>query len=250
MNVGPTAVGDSRLDLAEIIQESREDHETAQELVLASIRRAILRGVLVPGARLRQEELAEAFGTSRIPIREALRALEYEGLVTSEPHRGFTVTALDADDVEEVYDLRILLESHAVRLALPLLTDDDLTELEGLFATMQSATAPDEQLAARERFYLRLYSVTGRPRLVSLIMRLRQEVARVLRWATMHHSGEIHETFFEAVRMGDAERAVVQLSNHYRRVAILIRRFIKEAEARDRADHRADRGAARRTLHD
>ncbi len=94
---------------------------------------AILSGVLGPGARLRQEELAEVFGTSRIPVREALRALEYEGLVSSEPHRGFTVTALDADDVEEVYALRILLESEAVRLALPLLTDEDLEELEVLF---------------------------------------------------------------------------------------------------------------------
>lgn len=227
--------------LTAIIDAAREENITAQELVLASVRKAILSGVLGPGARLRQEELAETFGTSRIPVREALRALEYEGLVTSEPHRGFTVTALDADDVEEVYDLRILLESEAVRLALPLLTDDDLEELELLFGTMQSAQTPNDQLAAREQFYVRLYSVTGRPRLVALIMRLRQEVARVLRWATIQHSSSIHEHFFEAVRVGDADRAVAHLSGHYRRVAVLIRRYIKEAEARDRADRRANR---------
>ena len=103
---------------------------------------------------------------------------------------------------------------------------------------MQAAPSPDDQLAARERFYLRLYSVTGRPRLVGLILRLRQEVARVLRWATIQHSSSIHEHFFEAVRVGDAERAVAHLAGHYRRVAILIRRYIKEAEARDRADRR------------
>src|SRR5262245_23188852 len=188
--------------MAAIIGDTSDANATAQELVLESVRKAILSGIMEPGARLRQEELAEVFGTSRIPVREALRALEYEGLVVSEPHRGFTVTALDADDVEEVYDLRILLESHAVRLALPLLTDDDLEELEGLFGEMQDAESPDAQLAARERFYLRLYSVTGRPRLVGLIMRLRQEVARVLRWATIQHSGAIHEQFFEAVRVG------------------------------------------------
>lgn len=227
--------------LAAIIDAAREENVTAQELVLASVRKAILSGVLGPGARLRQEELADTFGTSRIPVREALRALEYEGLVSSEPHRGFTVTALDADDVEEVYDLRILLESEAVRLALPLLTDDDLEDLEVLFGTMQSAATPNDQLAAREQFYLRLYSVTGRPRLVGLIMRLRQEVARVLRWATIQHSSSIHEHFFEAVRVGDADRAVAHLSGHYRRVAVLIRRYIKEAEARDRADRRANR---------
>ncbi len=227
--------------LGAIIEQARAENATAQELVLSSVRTAILGGVLAPGARLRQEELAEVFGTSRIPVREALRALEYEGLVTSEPHRGFTVTSLDADEVQEVYDLRILLECEAVRIALPLLTDEDLEDLEQLFAAMQAAHAPDEQLAARERFYLRLYSVTGRPRLVGLIMRLRQEVARVLRWATIQHSSSIHEHFFEAVRVGDADRAVAHLGSHYRRVAILIRRYIKEAEARDRADRRMGR---------
>ncbi len=230
--------GEARDKMTEIIDAARESNVTAQELVLASVRKAILSGVLGPGARLRQEELAEVFGTSRIPVREALRALEYEGLVSSEPHRGFTVTALDADDVEEVYGLRILLESEAVRLALPLLTDEDLEDLEVLFKVMQEVKSPDEQLAARERFYIRLYSVTGRPRLVGLIIRLRQEVARVLRWATIQHSSSIHEHFFEAVRVGDADRAVAHLSGHYRRVAILIRRYIKEAEARERADRR------------
>jgi DNA-binding GntR family transcriptional regulator len=225
--------------LAAIIEAARQENVTAQELVLASVRNAILSGVMGPGARLRQEELADVFGTSRIPVREALRALEYEGLVTSEPHRGFTVAALDADDVEEVYDLRILLESEAVRLALPLLTDEDLEDLEQLFQAMQAAASPDDQLASRERFYLRLYSVTGRPRLVGLIMRLRQEVARVLRWATIQHSSSIHEHFFEAVRVGDADRAVAHLSGHYHRVAVLIRRYIKEAEARERADRRS-----------
>jgi DNA-binding GntR family transcriptional regulator len=224
--------------LRAIVEAAREDNVTAQELVLASVREAILAGVLEPGARLRQEELADVFRTSRIPVREALRALEYEGLVRSEPHRGFTVTSLDADDVEEVYDLRILLEGHAVRLALPLLTDDDLDALERLFDRMKNATTPDEQLAAREGFYLRLYSVTGRPRLVGLIARLRQEVARALRWPTIQHSPSIHEQFFDAVKTGDAERAVAQLSGHYRRVALLIRRYLREADSRERANER------------
>jgi DNA-binding GntR family transcriptional regulator len=227
-----------------IIESARETNVTAQELVLTSLRDAVLAGVFEPGARLRQEELADIFQTSRIPVREALRALEYEGLVRSEPHRGFTVTTLDADEVEEVYDLRILLESHAVRLAIPLLTDEDLEDLERLFDQVRDAPSPDESLAAREEFYTRLYSVSGRPRLVGLIIRLRQEVARALRWPTIQHSPSIHEQFFEAVRTGDAERAVAQLSAHYRRVAALIRRHIRESEARERAAHdrRSSRG--------
>ena len=233
--------------LVAIIDAARSENVTAQDVVLVSVRQAILSGVLGPGARLRQEELADVFGTSRIPVREALRALEYEGLVTSVPHRGFTVTALDADDVEEVYDLRILLESEAVRLALPLLTDEDLDDLEKLFRVMQDADSPDDQLAAREQFYLRLYSVTGRPRLVGLIVRLRAEVAGFLSWATIQHTSSIHEHFFEAVRVGDADRAVAHLAGHYQRVKVLIRRYIKEAEARERADRRlAERRFERR----
>jgi DNA-binding GntR family transcriptional regulator len=229
--------------LDRIISNARASNVTAQDVVLSSLREAILAGVLLPGARLRQEDLADRFGTSRIPVREALRALEYEGLVTSEPNRGFTVTELDADDVEEVYDLRIVLESHAVRVALPLLTDEDIAELDELFATMTNAADPDEQLAARERFYIRLYSVSGRPRLVGLIARLRQEVARSLRWPTLQHAPSHHDRFYEAVKMGDADHAVAQLAGHYQRVAVLIRRYLREAEARERngADRRAGR---------
>ena len=171
-------------ELRRIIAAAREENVTAQELVIDAVRNAILSGVLAPEARLRQEELAELFGTSRIPVREALRALEYEGLVQSEPHRGFTVTAIDADDVEEVYELRILLESYAIRLSLPLVTEEDLEELEAIYAQMTNAKTPDDALAARERLYIRLYSISGRPRLVGLIVRLRQEVARALRWPT------------------------------------------------------------------
>jgi len=221
--------------LDRIIADARQSSATAQDLVITSVRSAILAGALSPGTRLRQEDLAERFGTSRIPVREALRALEYEGLVTSEPHRGFTVTELDADDIEEVYDLRIVLESHAVRIALPLLTEQDLEELERLYEAMVSAVAADEQLAARERFYTFLFSVSGRPRLVGLILRLRQEIARSLRWPTLQHAPAHHDEFFAAVKMGDADRATAQLASHYRRVATLIRRYLREAEASERA---------------
>lgn len=235
--------GETFAPLRRIIASARERNVTAQDVVLSSLREAILTGVLPPGARLRQEELAELFDTSRIPVRESLRALEYEGLASSGPHRGFTVTRLDGDDIEEVYDLRVLLESHAIRLAMPLLTDDDLGELEQLFEQMRSSQTPDEQLAAREKFYISLYRVTGRPRLVGLIIRLRQEIARSLRWPTIQHSPSVHEQFFEAVRMGDAERAVAQLSSHYRRVSMLIRRYLRETDTGDHTggatDHRA-----------
>lgn len=226
----PQHVGGSQL--AELVNVMRPRSATVQELVLSTLREAIVHGVIVPGSRLRQEDLAAIFDTSRIPVREALRALEYEGLVESEPHRGFTVTSLDADQIEEIYDLRIVLESHAVRLALPLLTDLDLQELQDIYDAMAAEADPDLQLALRERFYLRLYSITARPRLVGLIARMRQEVARALRWQLVQHSPAHHGDFFEAIKAGDADRATAELAAHYRKVAALLRRYLRETKQR------------------
>ena len=232
--IGQATAESRKARLDHIIALNAARDLTAQDLVLTSMREAILSAALPPGMRLRQEKLAEIFGTSRIPVREALRALEYEGLVRSMPRRGFAVTELDADDIEEVYDLRILLESHAVRLAVPLITDEDLKALEDLYHAMVVASSGDEQLAAREHFYARLFSITGRPRLVAQISRLRQEIARSLRWPTLQHAPEHHERFLEAIRAGDADGAAAQLASHYRRVAILIRRYLRDASAKDR----------------
>lgn len=223
-------VGSGTAALAAFVSQRRTTNETAQDMVLETLREAILDGIVVPGTRLRQEELASVFDTSRIPVREALRALEYEGLVQSEPRRGFTVTSLDADQIEEIYDLRTVLESHAIRLAIPLLTEQDLIELQTLYDAMASSNGSDLQLAKREKFYLRLYSVTARPRLVGLIARLRQEVARSLRWKLVQHSPSHHELFFEAVKNGDADLAAAELASHYRKVVALLRRYLREAK--------------------
>jgi DNA-binding GntR family transcriptional regulator len=216
------------LDVRELAKQARARYGTAQEAVIAGLREAVLRGLLPPGARLRQEELAEIFATSRIPIRDGLRALEYEGLVLSEPHRGFTVTSLDVSDIEEIYDLRILLEGHAVRMAVPLLTESDIERLEATFHEMESAEDPDAILAARERLYLDLYAVSGRRRLVSLIARLRQDVARSLRRRLVQHSPTHHREFFAAVRAGEGDRAAELLATHYRKVAAFLSRTLRE----------------------
>ena len=219
-----------------LVDACRPRYDTAQDLALGALREAILEGVLAPGARLRQEDLAATFGTSRIPVREALRVLAYEGLVTSEPYRGFTVTSLPGvEDVEEIYDLRTVLEAHAIRLAVALLTDSDLDDLGALQAAMAAEEDADRQFVLREQFYLRLYSITARPRLIELIFRLRQEVARSLRWKLVQHSPEHHDRFWHAIRDGDAEAAVAELTGHYNKVAALLRRFLREPDQRQGA---------------
>ena len=103
---------------------------TAQDRAAATLRTAILDGELRPGRRVNQEAWAERAGVSLIPLREALRALAGEGLVTYRPRRGYAVTELDLDELEEVYRLRRLLESDALRRGVGRATDADLRALE------------------------------------------------------------------------------------------------------------------------
>lgn len=221
--------------LTQLIETLRPRHVTIQSLVIAALRQGILDGLLSPGTRLRQEELALVFNTSRIPIREALRLLEHEGLLESEPNRGFSVKPIGADEIDEIYDLRIVLESHALELAVPLLTDADLAALRELFEAMEAVENREERRIKREEFYFRLYSVPARPRLLSLIVTMRRELARSLRWYAVPASEAHHRAFFEAVMQGEVPTAVKLLTTHYRKVASLLRRFIREAELRQRA---------------
>ncbi|GAB3908900.1 hypothetical protein GCM10029964_109490 [Kibdelosporangium lantanae] len=92
---------------------------TAQEFVLDELRRLILTGEMAAGAPIRQDALAERFGVSRVPLREALRTLEGEGQVTYRPHHGYQVANLSMADLLEVYRIRELLETEATRLAVP-----------------------------------------------------------------------------------------------------------------------------------
>ncbi|MEU9837743.1 GntR family transcriptional regulator [Actinomadura sp. NPDC048032] len=114
----------------------------AVDRVYTRLRADILDGVHPPGARLGEAELAEATGSSRTPVREALRRLEVEGLVEVLPHRGARVPDWTAEDLEEIYDLRMLLESAAARRAAARVTDADVDRMDELCRLMEAAVEP------------------------------------------------------------------------------------------------------------
>ena len=119
----------------------QEARVSAPNTVREGLRRAILAGEFAPGSQLRQDELAQRFGTSRIPVREALRQLEAEGLVSILPNRGATVSSLSLDEVLELMEIRIALECRALRMAIPNMVDTDLDFALGFCdPTMQSPT--------------------------------------------------------------------------------------------------------------
>ena len=107
--------------------------------MLDRFREAILEGYFEPDSQLNQVLVAQQLGTSRGPIRAALSKLEEEGLVVNVPHRGTFVTSLDRKKVRDLYDVRAVLEAHAVRLAVPQMSEADLNQFEKIVKQMQKA---------------------------------------------------------------------------------------------------------------
>ena len=134
---------------------------TAAERTLAALRADVLTGGLAPGEQLVQEDIADKYGVSRVPVREALQLLTSEGLVSHVPHRGYFVTELSISDLSEVYRLRQLLEAEAIRAAVPALRDDDVTTLEALALAVQDADDLEDLTAANRRFHFALFEAAG-----------------------------------------------------------------------------------------
>ncbi len=152
-----------------------ERRETAQDVVLRSLRSDILAGDLRPGDQIVQEALAERYGVSRVPVREALRILESEGQVEYFPHRGYFVAQLSIDDLQEVYLLRSLLEAMAIQAAVPHLTDDDISDIADLADAVTEAAQDVDVIAmttANRRFHFAIFDGCGMPRLVRLLNQL------------------------------------------------------------------------------
>lgn len=147
---------------------------TTVRAVTDRLRDEIYDGVLPPGSRLRQSEIAERFGVSTTPVREAFSALQAEGLVEIDPHRGAVVFEPETDDVWESFEIRRALESLAVEKAVPRLDDEQLAGLQRLIDQMRKASDYHEWEELNERFHRSLYEASGRNRLLDLIASMRR----------------------------------------------------------------------------
>jgi DNA-binding GntR family transcriptional regulator len=145
-------------------------YEPMAAVVGRSVRDAILDGRLKPGERIRQEDIARRLGTSRIPVREALRQLETEGLVTLVPHSGARVAVLDFGRFSELYRLREAVEPMVIAESASRLTDEQLAHLRELVLTVEAASEdPLHWLEADRRFHLESYAAAPMPRVLSLV---------------------------------------------------------------------------------
>ena len=195
---------------------------TAQEAVLVELRREIATGGLRPGEQVLQEALAEQFGVSRVPLREALKILEGEGQVTYHPHRGYFVAELSVDDLVEVYRIRELLEAEAIRVGAPRATESERAAIEEHLTACEVASAVGDltaMTAANRAFHFALYGTSGMPRLVRMIRLCwdATDVYRSLYYADPAHRATVireHRAIARAFARGDAEKAVSLLARH------------------------------------
>lgn len=199
--------------------------QTATEAVATRLRDAILRNELAPGTRLRQNDVARRFGVSTTPVREAFAQLQAEGLVRIDPHRGAIVFHPTTEDLKECYLIREELESLAVVQAVPNLTPQLLSDLEGLIGRMRKLRRHDEWVELNDRFHLTLYEASGMTRLCSMIRNLRDASAAyiymfVARRPPASRTDDEHQHILDACREGDPERAEGAVRTHLRHAAM------------------------------
>jgi DNA-binding GntR family transcriptional regulator len=224
---------------------------TAQEAVLAELRRSILEGDLEPGAQILQDRIAEQLGVSRVPVREALKMLEGEGQVSYAPHRGYFVTELDATELMEVYEIRDILEAEAVRRALPFLGEDDFERMEAAVADMEAAENEGDIVgltAANRRFHFALMDPCGMPRLIRIIRQLwdSTDPYRSVYFGHERHRKTVrqeHRAILKAVRKRDIEGLVRELTEHRRHAVESLRAIL---ETRSSADPSSNEPVRRR----
>ncbi|MFM1654689.1 GntR family transcriptional regulator [Brevibacillus sp. B_LB10_24] len=200
-----------------------DDRSTLLERVVSRLREAILQREFQPGERLVQEELAEAMGVSRMPIREALRQLEKEGLVTLEPHKGAIVTQVTADDIEEIYYLRSVLEAAVVERFLANLSSEDKQALHQLNKEMETAVRNGnaEQFIAKNAEFHRLLRKGCHWRRANMILEMLwhgfpPHTPGMLP-GQMEHSLKEHQEMLQLIEAGDAERLSQVIRKHIMR---------------------------------
>ena len=222
------------IDLGALAEDAMGRHRSTPDLVANVLRQAILHGLLKSGQALPQDEVATQFGLSRIPVREALRQLEGEGLITFYPNRGAVVSRLSAAELREICDMRIALETLALRLAIPHLTEDVLRQAETILDETDEESDPTAHWTENNwKFHSTLYAPAQRPVLLKTLKTLHNNVARYLRLhlTLMHYKAkgqEEHRQILDACRRGDSEAAQRLLEQHIGDVAKLLEHFLAQ----------------------
>lgn len=210
---------------------------TLRERIVDFIKDSVVTGRLKPGERVPEQEIAESFGISRTPIREAFRQLESEGFITVTPRKGAVVSPITDKDVSEFYSIKSLLEGYAAKTACPKLTQKELKKLENLNAQMEKCAERNDVknfFKLDNQFHDTFLKACGNEKLCSLIHHLVQQFERFRITAMslpgrMNDSVKQHEKIIEAFMAGDmALVETLVMANSERGRDVLVEEILKE----------------------
>lgn len=199
-----------------------DSYQPLREVVCESLREAIRNGVLKPGERIMEIQLAEELGVSRTPVREAIRKLELEGYVAMMPRRGTYVANMSIRDINEIFEIRTALESLSNGLAAEHITDEELEHLQRLLVIIGGYIKDGniEKIVETDiEFHDLMYHAARNQRLVGIISNLRDQLTR-FRTLSMSYPGRLeatldeHRTIVEAIANGDRKAASKAAEQH------------------------------------
>ncbi|SHN28935.1 DNA-binding transcriptional regulator, GntR family [Pseudomonas asturiensis] len=222
--------------LLSVLGNEQPPAHLARAVIEEKLRNAIIDGSLPSGTAMRQQELATLFGVSRMPVREALRQLEAQSLLRVETHKGAVVAPLITEDAVDAYALRILLESEALRLSIPLLTEQDLAISRGYIEQLEVETDYTQIGRLNRLFHMSLYARTPSKRLMHLVEEGLNEEERFLRFnlSSMGLGKLSQDDHWELLRLAEekaVEQIVAALQHHLNRGVQAITQFLNNKAA-------------------
>ncbi|RCX08406.1 GntR family transcriptional regulator [Marinomonas foliarum] len=213
--------------------------QSLPDVITADLRQRILSGDLAEGELIRQELLAEEYDVSRMPIREALKRLDAEGLVVFQNNRGATVTQHSLEEIAEIFDVRILLEVDLFQRAIPNMTVQQVAECETLLEAMDASYQAGnvaEWGPLNGQYHAKLYEAAGRHLTEALLVRVTLQANR---YVSMHidkqnkreSASHDHHELLDLARQGDVLGATEQLRRHLVNTKHQVIEFVKQTRA-------------------
>jgi len=189
-----------------------DSYKPLREIVLDALREAIISGVLEPGERLMEIQLAEEMGVSRTPVREAIRKLELEGFVIMIPRKGAYVAGVSHKDVKDVFEIRAALEGLAAGLAAQKVTQEEIEQIELALHYEREPASLEEMVQSDTDFHALLYKASRNERLIQILGNLREQIQR-FRTTSLAVPGRVknaiqeHKALADAIARNDVEDA-------------------------------------------
>lgn len=201
------------------IKHEKKRSGKSSTLIYNELRQQILQNQLPANESIKQDKVAEQFGVSKIPVREALRLLEADGLVEFKPRRGAFVVELSEKDILENLEIRIALETHAIQLAMPNMTESDLKQAQQILNEYQSTTCAERWSELNSQFHQCIYEPCGLVNLLKMIQNIKARNNSFMRLKISQVSGlerphEEHLAILEACRTNNSKLGVTLIRQH------------------------------------